>query len=400
MGEIDSLLTEYGMGIDKARTKVLVIDDDDLNLSIMANALREDGYKFTLEANTVKEGLKIVDDEKPALVIVNVAMPEAKGSQIVGDVGQISPDSSVVVMTVYGGEEEAAAALRQGADDFLIKPVQPWEAVSTTNEVIDRANLRHWNRLLTEQLRQRNTELEAANNRLRELDTWKQSLSSMLVHDMKNPLGVVEGALTLLSMTLQVGEDERELLESASISAQRALKLINAILDVQRLEEGKMPLELAELDPLPVIRNSIEGMMPLLAVHRLEGGIEADDDLPPAHADKVVFTRVVENLMDNAIKFTPPGGQVSVSVAVHDAEEGMLVFGVSDTGPGISRADQQRIFEKFAQATARAEGKRSGVGLGLTFCKLAVEAHGGRIWVESEEGEGTTFYFTLPIYAG
>jgi signal transduction histidine kinase len=195
----------------------------------------------------------------------------------------------------------------------------------------------------------------------------------------------------------ELDDKQSQLLESALISADRALRLIGAILDVHRLEEGRMPLQLQPVAANQVIQICLDEVYPLLTMHGLSAVMNVPEALPAVRADYNALMRIVGNLLDNAIKFTPSGGRITISVRqVADRVQ----FSVADTGYGIPAEQQGRIFEKFAQASIRAEGQRAGVGLGLTFCKLAVEAHEGQIWVESTEGSGTTFHFTLPRWQG
>jgi len=199
--------------------------------------------------------------------------------------------------------------------------------------------------------------------------------------------------------TLEDYLDDRQsqLLDSALISSDRALRLVSAILDVHRLEEGRMPLELKPVAVDQVIQVCLDEVYPLLSMHDLTATMHLPEALPPVCADYNALVRIIGNLLDNAIKFTPSGGRITISARrVPDG----IHFSVSDTGYGIPAEQRERIFEKFAQAGIRLEGKRAGVGLGLTFCKLAVEAHHGRIWAESTEGSGATFHFVLPIWVG
>jgi signal transduction histidine kinase len=266
-------------------------------------------------------------------------------------------------------------------------------------EVLERAELRRRNLQLTEALRQRNAELEEANTRLREADIWKENLSSMIVHDLKNPLGVIQGTMIYFKGTMGDNLDEKQaqLLESALISADRALKLVSAILDVRRLEEGRMPLEIQPVAPAEIIQTCMDEIYPLITMHGLTARLDVPSGLPPVRADYNTLMRVVGNLVDNAVKFTPADGHITVSAK--QAPTGVQ-FSVADTGYGIPTEQHKRIFEKFAQAGIRAQGQRAGVGLGLTFCKLAVEAQRGNIWVESEQGTGATFHFVLPYFTG
>lgn len=384
-------------------SSVLVIDNDELSLGIIAEALREANYRV-LTATAAADGIQQAGVEQPALIITNLAMPDTDGSGLVASLKEGAPEACIVTMTDYGAEQLAANALREGAEDYLIRPVQPWEIVSTAAEVLERAELRRRNVQLTEALRQRqaelelrNVELEEANARLREADMWKENLTNMIIHDLKNPLGVVQGTMIYFKGTLADTLDHKQsqLLESALISAERALKLVSAILDVRRLEEGRMPLELQAIAPRDAIQTCLDETYPLLTMHGLTAALDISQELPAVRADFGALIRIIGNLIDNAVKFTPAGGQVTLSA--QRVADGVR-FSVADTGFGIPPEQHERIFEKFAQAGIRAEGQRGGVGLGLTFCKLAVEAHDGRIWVESERGMGATFHFVLPIW--
>jgi len=385
-------------------SSALVIDDDDLSLKIIADALRESQY-HVLTADNTQDGVRYATQDQPTLIIANAAMPGTDNAELIALLKKCAPEASLIATTDYGTEQLAANALKQGAEEYLVRPVRPLEIVTAAAEVLERANLRRRNQQLSEALRrrkieleQRNRELEEANTRLREADKWKENLSNMIIHDLKNPLGVIQGTMIYFKGTLGDDLDDRQsqLLDSALISADRALRLISAILDVHRLEEGRMPLELQPVVPRDVIETCLDEFYALLTLHGLATTLNASEALPPVRADYNALMRVVGNLLDNAIKFTPAGGRITINARrVPDGVQ----FSVSDTGYGIPYEQQERVFEKFAQAGIRAEGQRAGVGLGLTYCKLAVEAHHGRIWVESTEGSGTTFHFIVPIWA-
>ena len=384
---------------------VLVVDDDPLSLKITIEALSDAGYRVVSTADA-EEGTRHAKREQPDLIIANVAMPNTDSAELVDALKECAPEACLVVTTDYGAEQLAASALKHGAEDYLIRPVHPWEIITVAAEVLERAELRRRNRELTEALRQRqaeleqrNAELEEANARLREADMWKENLSNMIIHDLKNPLGVIQGTLVFFKGTLEDELDAKQsqLLESALLSADRAINLVSAILDVRRLEEGRMPLEFQPVAPAEVVRACMDELHPLLNMHNLRVTIDVPDNLPPVRSDYSTLIRILGNLLDNAIKFTPSGGRITIRARQTLAG---VQFSVSDTGYGIPPEQHERIFEKFAQASIRAEGQRAGVGLGLTFCKLAVEAQRGRIWVESDQGVGTTFHFTLPIWFG
>ncbi|MGD2253585.1 MAG: GAF domain-containing protein [Anaerolineales bacterium] len=226
-----------------------------------------------------------------------------------------------------------------------------------------------------------------------ELDNLREDLTSMIFHDLRSPLGNVISSLEILQASLPPLEDEglTAILSIAMRSSRRVSRLVESLLDVGRLESGKAVLSKSEGMVNTLIDESIAEVRPIADAkgHTLED--QSEKDLPPIEMDQSMIQRVLINLMENAIKYTPSGGCISVSAGIQDED---ILIQVRDTGPGIDASDQQRLFEKFT--TIHREGRPKGLGLGLAFCRLAVGAHGGRIWVESEPGEGATFSFTLP----
>ena len=233
-------------------------------------------------------------------------------------------------------------------------------------------------------------------------ERMRDDLIRTMVHDLRNPLTSLYMALQFMDQPRadNLLPNQRAMLEIALHSTQRMSKLVDNILDVSRLETGQMPLERPPVWLDEFIAGVIRGQSLLAAQKKLRLESDVPPMLPPAWADSRLVERTLENLIGNAIKFTPAGGLVRVAaqtVGHEDNGQGAQVsevsVSVSDDGPGITPDLQGRLFQKFV--TGRQH--ESGSGLGLTFCKLAIEAHGGRIWVESELGQGTTFTFTLPI---
>jgi signal transduction histidine kinase len=175
--------------------------------------------------------------------------------------------------------------------------------------------------------------------------------------------------------------------------------MVNTLLDISRLESGQMPLDRAPAPIVPLVRRAVSHLSPLAAERDVTVKMEIPSTLPMVYIDNEKISRVLINFLDNALKFTPMGEQVTIRLVHRTTEsEDDVLCSVSDNGPGIPQEFQEKIFDRFAQV--RVEGgvsRRQGSGLGLAFCKLTVEAHEGRVWVESEFGGGSTFYFTLPI---
>jgi len=225
------------------------------------------------------------------------------------------------------------------------------------------------------------------------VEQTRGDLTHTMVHDLRNPLNNIYGAQELIGDLGPLNEDQGQLLDVAKDSTERMLTLVNAILDISRLESGRMPLERRSIPIKNVIAHVVENQRLLATSKDIQVSYDIPADLPHAYADNGLIERVLINLIGNALKFTPAGGEVFITAAVEDGEETELCVIVQDTGPGIPASVKERLFQKFA--TGKQTG--SGSGLGLAFCKMVIEAHDGRIWAQSWEGEGAAFTFTLPI---
>ncbi len=226
------------------------------------------------------------------------------------------------------------------------------------------------------------------------LDTLRDDLLAMLYHDLRAPLSSISMSLELLAQAcMDGGSDAQELITIARRAAARLERLSSNMLDLSRLEAGQMPLKRGVVLPQTLIAEALEVIAPHAEQRQQNVQLELPPDLPPVSADREMIRRVLINLLENAVKYSPPGSHIRVGAR----REGQMVrFWVADNGPGIPKEEQERIFHKYDRGSAK-RGK--GLGLGLAFARLAVQAHGGTIGVESEPGEGALFCFTLPVAA-
>lgn len=230
---------------------------------------------------------------------------------------------------------------------------------------------------------------------LRKLEELRDSLTHMIVHDLRQPLQALLGGLETVPLMGELSEEQSEFLQMSHQGGEILLGMINDLLDINKMEEGSLKLERADLDPHTVVQAAVSQLRMLARERKLALEQDLPPDLPPICADADKLRRTLANLLGNAVKFTPNGGRITAS-ARRAEDRDSLVFCIEDTGEGIPEEAFGRIFEKFGQVETRKAGRKMSTGLGLTFCKMVVEAHGGRIWVESELGKGSRFLFTIP----
>jgi signal transduction histidine kinase len=250
------------------------------------------------------------------------------------------------------------------------------------------------NALAHQQLQARQQrELEASYEKLRESERLRDSLVHMIVHDLRSPLSAITGYLELFAeeAKARMGAETQVDLASAMRAARNMARMINGILDVSKMEARMMKLDVAECDLVQVVAQSLDDFESLIGARQI--AFEHPQSPVLVRADQGIVSRIVQNLLANALRLTPAGGKISVGIAVEP--EHVRVF-VVDNGPGIPADFHHKIFDKYAQVDAPTSSRHLTSGLGLAFCKLAVEAHGGRIGVDSEPGSGSTFWFTLP----
>lgn len=228
----------------------------------------------------------------------------------------------------------------------------------------------------------------------KELDALRDDMTSMIFHDLRSPLGNIVSSLEMMSGLLPADETLNSMLNIAKNSTGRIQRLVNSLLDINRLESGQEIVDQNPIDPVALVREAIRDVEPAVAARQQTLTNRATTVLPLVWVDVDMIYRVLINLLENAIKFTPVTGRIDIGAQT--APDGMYVnFWVRDNGPGIPPSERERIFEKFTRLRGR--NRPGGLGVGLAFCRLAVTGHGGRIWIESEVEKGTTFWLSLPV---
>ncbi len=363
--------------------RVLVVDDDAANRTLLSEWLGAYGHKISTAADGM-EALKMVEADLPDAIILDVMMPGMDGFAVCQQL-KTNPRTAVVpvlLLTALNEREDRLRGMRVGANDFLMKPADlPYVLLRVRNAIL---------------LRKLSIEVEKRLSEAVREQQLRESLLHMIVHDLRTPLAGLEGYLQLLQMTAGAKLEERPARYlGQSISATHNLaRQIDLLLDIHRMEEGKMPVYIAPNDLAEIVDKALETLRPLFGQRRLR--LEIASRPVPVLADSGLLTRVVGNLVGNAIAFTSAkDGEIKIVVQAVDDRARLEIV---DNGPGIDPAKQEAIFEKFFQVGQEVRTRSSG--LGLTFCKLAMSAQNGRIGVISRPGAGARFWFDVPVDTG
>jgi signal transduction histidine kinase len=374
---------------------ILVADDVPANVELLHDQLALLGYRV-VSAFDGPSAVEACFEHRPDLCILDVAMPAGNlggsdrttGFEVCRRIKR-DPRTSripVIFVTALNDATDRVKAIEAGGDDFLTKP---------HNRQILSARVRSLLRL-----KFATDALEESYRKLRELEKVRDDLMKMIVHDLKTPLTSV---LASLEMALDgdfgvVSEGLRRALGDAEAKAEDLLALIEDLLEVARIEETALELELQPLAPGALIAELVEEWRVRFQQEEAEVSTDVSDDCPVFEADKGLMKRVFSNLIQNAITHAGSGVRISLSARVHEDAGGSpgVMFTVSDDGPGIPPEYHEVIFRKFERVKNPQLPRARNSGLGLAFCKLVVEAHGGRIWVQSSEGSGSHFHIALP----
>ena len=369
---------------------ILVADDVPANVELLFDQLHTLGYR-TIAAEDGPSAVASCATYKPDLCILDVSMPA--GSLGVDDRStgfevcrRIKRDPRtaripVIFVTALNDTTDRVKAIEAGGDDFLTKP---------HNRLILGARVRS---LL--KLKAATDSLEQAFRKLRELEKVRDDLMKMIVHDLKTPLTAV---LATLEMVIDgdfgsVTEQQRRALSDAEGKAEDLLALIEDLLEIARIEEGMIVLQPTPIAPAAFLTEVVHEWSLRFQQEGATASVDVADDTPVFEADKALLKRVMSNLIQNALTHTPHA--VTLSLLARKEDDGLL-FTVADNGPGIPPEYHEVIFRKFEQVRAPNVPRVRSSGLGLAFCKLVADAHGGRIWVQSAEGRGSAFHLALP----
>ncbi|MEB3164307.1 MAG: hybrid sensor histidine kinase/response regulator [Prochlorothrix sp.] len=354
---------------------VLVIDDEPDNFDVVEALLYEENYDlhYASSGENIFARLARVD---PDVLLLDVMMPDVDGLALCHQIRSHAQwrNLPIIMVTALTNKEDLAACLEAGADDFISKPVNKTELKARIHSIL---------------------RIKAQYDDLQALLRLQEDMMHMVVHDLRNPLTVVALAAGMLQLPNLKPEMRQQKVEQITLSVQRLQSLIDSILLMAKLQTGKLTLDYTPIDLQDYCADTIEEFQTIAREYSVSLRLVFDEASVPLTLalDKTLFRRILDNLIANALKFSPPNG--TVTLRVYGDDQGSTFLAIQDEGPGVDPKLQEQIFERYEIGAAVQHVAQ--LGLGLAFCKLAIEAHGGNITVANNETQGSTFTVCMPL---
>ena len=361
---------------------ILIVEDDRHTVEMLQLALIPCGF-MCHNASTGNEALEYIKHSKPDIVLLDVGLPDVDGYSVCTDIrthmnGTYIP---VIMITAKDDVTSKVNGFNSGADDYITKPYEISEVIARINAVLRMKSLH-------DQLKEKSKKLE-------ELHTVKDEFLSICSHDLKNIIMPVMEASSMMRENL-VPANNTKFADIIYRQSKKMVTLLNNLLHSFKSQNNSPVLNFSRVDVRDFFENYVTDCSMMYRSHSFAISFDMDQRIGKWVFDKEKIDEVLTNLVSNASKYTSQGGEISISVEIDESEN--LLVRVKDNGKGIPAAILPRIFDKFV--TNRSDENRNGVGLGLAICKSIIEKHGGSIWVNSKDGQGSEFCFTLPKHDG
>jgi len=365
-------------------SRILVVDDSAMARRQIQFFLKKDGYEV-YEAKSGEEALWLVDEVDPELILMDVSMDGMDGLETCRRMKE-NPDNStlpVIFLSAKGEREEIVSGFKSGAIDYIVKPFHPAESLTRI-----RTHLRV--KKLAE-LREKNI-LE-----LKHLNKTKDRVLRIASHDLRNPVAAIAGLAEFLKDDCDnLSEGQKEIVDCIEEAGKSVVILLNELLDISAIDSGHVELNKEDLRLCELVRNLVPLFRGEAERKNLLLSFDCRQEMPSTSVDRQQIRRVIDNLLSNALKFTPSGGKISVSV--HPHQQGVCLQ-VDDTGPGIPEEEADRLFIEFGTTSNVPTGGEKSTGLGLSICQRIVNAHNGTISYENLPEGGARFSVILPFSA-
>ena len=370
------------MSSGDAQPKVLIVDDNKENLDLVTYFLKPQRYTL-LTAADGESALEIVTRDKPDIILLDIMLPKMSGFEVCEKIKK-NPETRfipVVMITALKELKDKIRALEAGADDFISKPFENVELLTRVKSLL--------------RIKKYHDELEESNKALQRMNRFKEDLSHLLVHDMKNPLFVIQGNLQMMGMGLNdaMGAGVKKYVDRIDRSAKTLLRMVTNLVDISDIEDGTFKLNPTMVNLNKLIEQVVEVFRDYPEHAQKNIHLHPDEELPFVKADNAVIERVLDNLINFALTNVPPDGTITVSTEQDDSAVRVIIF---EEGLKIPEKYKDQIFEKFSQVEIKNNGYRLGRGLGFSFCKMAMESHNGQVQLDTSNEKGNRFILTFP----
>ena len=372
------------------KAKVLIVEDSQESIDLLVYFLKPAGYEIITAMDGI-EAIQFIEKSLPDIILLDIMLPQLDGFQVCERLKKNDRTFHIPIVMITALKElkDKIRALEAGADDFISKPFDSVELLARVKSLL---RLKFY----YDEMIQKNRELERQQQFLLREDLLKKELTNLIVHDMKNPLFVIQGNLQMMNMQKKAGinDIDEKYTKRIERSSRGLLRMILNLLDISRLEQKTMKLEPVPVNLQKLVRETIEYFcdIPEHSSKRLQ--LKFDDNLLEAYVDRDVFERILDNLFNYVFPNTPENQ--GILVRLERGKEGFVLLKVYHEGPPIPKEYHEQIFKKFAQAELKKSGFRPARGLGLIFCKFALNAHGGDIQINPEYTKGNCFEMKIP----
>lgn len=372
---------------------ILLIDDEQGMRETLTDILTEQGYEVKPFASG-QEAVKEIRKGSFDIVIADLKLPDVGGMQILDEAKEVNPESAVIVMTGYASMESAVEALNRGAFSYIVKPFNMDEVKTVIKRAFHQIRLFKENQRLIDELQLTNRKLEKAAAELDKANQAKSEFLSRMSHELRTPINAIIGFTEFLEEDKTLKKQQRLDVRHVATNAKSLISLINEILDLSKIEAGKVRISVSMFSLKTLIAHCVQSITPLLKDRPVKLEVDFTKDIPnKIKTDRDRLREIIVNLLSNAAKFTEKG---KINILTGMDKEGMINISVSDTGCGIREEDLLHIFEEFRQMNIGTKKRYGGTGLGLAISKKLVHLLGGNIFVKSTFGNGTTFIVAIP----
>jgi K+-sensing histidine kinase KdpD len=376
------------MTSSESSAKILIVEDNKENVDLLVYFLKPQNYLLEIAHDGV-EAMEKIEKEPPDIILLDIMLPRMDGFELCERVKK-DPATMfipVIMITALKDLKDKMRSLEVGADDFITKPFENVELLTRVKSLL-RIKKYH------DELEKKNTELADKNKELIQMDQFKEELVHLIVHDMKNPLFVIQGNLQMMSMGLEQSASDmlKKYVGRIDRSAQNLLRMVTNLIDISKIEQGTMQLNLEVTNLNEVLEKTITKYREYPEYREKVIQTDFTGGLPMVHIDRSVMEQVFDNLLSFSIPNVPNDGKIEIHTAM-DGDQVMV--SIHDFGVQIPHKYKNQLFDKFSQVQIKDEGYRLSRALGFTFSRLAAEAHGGSLVLDDQNQVGNRFVLKI-----